>query len=223
MTPDTDPPTTAAAYDRWARPYAAVVRRLPVVGRARRRAVRSLDLGAGDRAVDVGCGPGVNLGFLHDAVGPEGTVVGLDASGRMLRLAGRARRPGVALVRGDARRPPLRPPVDGVLSTFVVTLFDDPADVVAAWWDLLAPGGRLALLNMAPVRGPLGPPVNLALSVGLALTTPGRPADDLVGLLDRRVRAAHRELSANADRVVYDEAWNGALRLAVGVKDPSDA
>lgn len=218
MTTETDAQATAQLYDRWARAYAAFVRRLPVVGRARDRAVTAMDLHAGDRVVDMGCGPGVNLGRLQRAVGPSGTVIGLDASERMLQLTRRDGPARVDLVRADARRPPLATPVDGVLATFVVTIFEDPDHVVSTWWDHLAPGGRLALLNLAPVRGPLGPPLNLALTVSLAVSTPGSREDRLIDLLDRRLNAAHAALVERADRVHYrDDLWGG-LRLAVGEK-----
>lgn len=224
MTGVSDPPETASAYERWARTYATVVRRLPAIGRVRDRAVEALDLDPGDRVVDMGCGPGVNLHRLGRAVGPEGTVVGLDASGRMLRLAGQSGPEVVATIRGDARRPPFRGSFDAVLATFVITLFEDPDAVVSTWWELLRPGGRLALLNMAPFRGSFGVPFNLALGATLALTTPGRPDGDLVDLLDRRVSAAHGALAEHADRVHYRDDFNGGLRLAVGVQaggDPS--
>lgn len=221
MTAMTDAQAIARLYDRWARAYAAFVRRLPVVGRARDRAVDAMALQAGDRVVDMGCGPGVNLARLRHAVGPMGTVLGIDASGRMLRLARRDAPAGVNLVRADARRPPVNPPVDGLLATFVVTIFEDPAAVVSAWWDLIEPGGRLALLNLAPVRGPMAPGLNVILTVSLAVSTPGDPEDRLLDLLDRRLNDAHGALVDRADRVHYHEDFGGGLRLAVGEKAPT--
>lgn len=211
--------TVVDAYDRWARPYAALSANAPLLARFRGRAVEAMALEAGDAAVDVGCGPGDNLPHLARAVGPGGTVVGLDASARMLRLADRRDLQNLELVRGDAASPAVAGPVDGVLSTFVVTLFDDPDAVVDAWWSLLGPGGRLALLNLAPARGLLRLPLNLGIAAGLGLSTPTREAVDrpLLDELDRRVTAAHRALTTRADRVHHREALGGAVRIAVGV------
>src|SRR5947209_2278652 len=47
-------------------------------------------LTAGGRAVDVGCGPIGSLAALHDVVGPDGVVVGVDANPTALEAAGEA-------------------------------------------------------------------------------------------------------------------------------------
>jgi demethylmenaquinone methyltransferase/2-methoxy-6-polyprenyl-1,4-benzoquinol methylase len=49
--------------------------------------VRQLPVGAGDTVLDVGCGTGLCLPGLLEKVGPEGTVIGIDASRDMLDLA----------------------------------------------------------------------------------------------------------------------------------------
>lgn len=44
-------------------------------------------IGAGARIVDIGCGPGLPLQLLADAVGPEGHVVGVDQSDEAVETA----------------------------------------------------------------------------------------------------------------------------------------
>jgi ubiquinone/menaquinone biosynthesis C-methylase UbiE len=67
-----------------------------VFGGTRRRSYRQLLLAAGakpgDRVLDVGCGPGYFARMLADAVGPEGSVVGIDAAPEMVEYAGRKAR-----------------------------------------------------------------------------------------------------------------------------------
>jgi ubiquinone/menaquinone biosynthesis C-methylase UbiE len=46
----------------------------------------------GATVVEVGCGTGLNLGWLHDAVSPGGRVIGVDASESMLSAARRRTR-----------------------------------------------------------------------------------------------------------------------------------
>ena len=55
--------------------------------RNRLLAVRSLRLQAGDTVVDLGCGTGINIPLLLEAVGPSGRVIGVDLSEEMLSNA----------------------------------------------------------------------------------------------------------------------------------------
>src|SRR5262249_59266049 len=54
---------------------------------ARRKAVRELHLKPGDTVLEIGAGSGRNLPYLVDAVGPEGSVIAVDASAGMLAQA----------------------------------------------------------------------------------------------------------------------------------------
>ena len=54
----------------------------------RRRLVReALGASPGERILDIGCGPGFYVVELLDQVGPEGSVVGVDASAAMLAIS----------------------------------------------------------------------------------------------------------------------------------------
>lgn len=210
----------AAFYDRWAAHYAQLAHRAPGVGRMRRIAVDELRLPTGGTVVDMGCGAGANFPALRGAVGHEGQIVGIDVSQPMLTRA-RSVDTGVDTVRGDARRPPIDGAIDGILATFVVTLFDDPAAVIEQWWSLLPPGGSLAVLNLAPMRGLAGTIGNPALELGLRVSTPEPDRYDrrLTSVLDERVTAAHEALDARADRLRYHDSADGLFRLAVGTTD----
>ena len=60
----------------------------------------------GERILDVGCGPGFYVAELLDEVGPEGAVVGVDASDASLAMA--ARRCGAATTPPSSRPTPPR-------------------------------------------------------------------------------------------------------------------
>jgi len=216
-------------YGRWARPYDALARHAPVVGRLRARLVDRLDLGAGDVVVDMGCGTGANLPHLREAVGPEGTVVGVDVTGPMLararRLVARRGWANVHLLQGDAARPPVAGPVDAVVGTFVVGMFDDPAAVVERWCDLVrAPddgdgGGNVGLLDAARSDRRAAAPVNLAFDAFTVLSTPPtlrlRYDEPVGGQLRERVDAARAALDRRAG-AAHETHLLGLLRLSAG-------
>lgn len=117
--------------------------------------VEAAALGPGMRVVDLGCGTGQDFDLLVQAVGPEGSVVGLDASSGML---GRARRRIARAGWGnvEVRQVDLTGPwpedladVDAVVAAMVLSAL--PADgweaAMRRAWGALRPGGRFALLD----------------------------------------------------------------------------
>jgi SAM-dependent methyltransferase len=103
----------------------------------------------GATAADIGCGTGRALPGLRDAVGPAGTVIGLDITPEMLaaaRDAGRARH--VVLLLADARNPPFADAsLDAVFAAGLVTHLPDPATGLAEFARVTRPGGRLTLFH----------------------------------------------------------------------------
>src|SRR5438034_9567476 len=55
--------------------------------------MRAASVQPGQRVLDVGCGTGYFARLLADAVGPDGLVVGIDASPEMIEYANRKRGP----------------------------------------------------------------------------------------------------------------------------------
>jgi len=94
--------------------------------------------------VDVGSGPGNSATHLRDRV-PQ--VVAIDHSPAMLGRA-RLRDPRLLLLRGDARRLPLRDrSVDAVTFHSVLYLLGDRTEALRETARVLRPGGRAVLLE----------------------------------------------------------------------------
>jgi ubiquinone/menaquinone biosynthesis C-methylase UbiE len=100
---------------------------------------------AGGRVLDLGTGTGVAAEAALESVGPEGLVVGVDGSTRMLEVARRVR-PGLLLASAEAIDLPFsNSTFDAVLGNFVLAHF---RKVQTALYDairVLRPGGRLAM------------------------------------------------------------------------------
>jgi arsenite methyltransferase len=119
----------------------------------RRRALVSEALGvkAGDRVLDVGCGPGFYVEELLDVVGPAGTVVGVDASPQMLAVAAKRceRFPNVAFHEGDATALPVEDAsFDAALCVQVLEYVADPTVALAQMHRALRPGGRVVVWDV---------------------------------------------------------------------------
>lgn len=209
-------------YDRWARLYDWNPI-LPLVRPARRRAVNRMRLAPGDTVVDMGTGTGANLPFLRAAVGAEGAVIGIDVSPAMLdRASARVDAAGwenVMLVEGDIRDPPLDGPVDGILSSFVIVMYEEPGGLVGTWAKFLD-AGPLANLYAGPSDRRVGPAVNALLGLYLRVfeegwaTPAGGPSP--LEILARRGERARAALERSAASVEHDASVLGLVQLDVG-------
>ncbi|WP_232701397.1 class I SAM-dependent methyltransferase [Halobacterium wangiae] len=204
---------TQTFYARWARAYDWFSRLLPGLGSLRSEATDALALTAGDTVVDLGCGTGANLGYLRERVGPEGTVVGVDLTPRMLSQARagveRAGWRNVHLVRGDAARPPVDD-VDGILGSFVVGLLADPVDGIREWVDRLAPGGHVAVLEAGRSDRRFARRLNRLFDAFVAAGSPGESQSDPGAELDRQIDDARGAMAQYA-RLTFDERRAGGF------------
>jgi SAM-dependent methyltransferase len=144
------------------------------------------------RVADLGSGTGTLSLLLADA----GHVVdGVDLSPAMVRLAvaKAAGRDDARFVVGDAAAPPLVPgSYDVVLCRHVLWALPDPARALRSWLGLLAPGGRLVLVE------------------GHWSTGAGLRAADTVALLEATGRPASLTLLPEArywGREIHDERY----------------
>lgn len=95
----------------------------------RREAIALMDLHAGDTVLDVGCGTGLSFAGLHDRVGPEGRIVGVEPSPEMLAIARqRIAQHGwsnIAVLQATARDAPIQGRADAALFHFTHDVLRD--------------------------------------------------------------------------------------------------
>jgi ubiquinone/menaquinone biosynthesis C-methylase UbiE len=120
-----------------------------------RRTVAALRLPAGARVLDVGCGTGASALPAAQAVGPQGSVLGVDLAARLLeRARGKATARGLTNVEFRlADMTALRYPdghFDAVVSVFSIFFVPDMEGLVRELWRMVRPGGKLAVTTWGP-------------------------------------------------------------------------
>jgi demethylmenaquinone methyltransferase/2-methoxy-6-polyprenyl-1,4-benzoquinol methylase len=182
----------------------------------RAAAVGRLALQSGDTVIDLGCGSGLSLSLLVKAVGPEGQVIGVDASPDMLaRARGRIEARGwrtVKLVEAFAQdfQPPA--PVDGVLACNVNQLICSPEVIhnAVAW---LKPGGRFVAAGGR--RGPGFGGLLRALFLRVTVPLMQRERSAVRWILQER---PWQELERALGSLEVEYLLDGAAFVACGVK-----
>lgn len=145
-------------YDLFASFYDSSLEALYVDARA--AATKALRVQPGMRVLDLPCGTGQSFDTLVPAVGDEGTVVGVDLSRGMLRKAERRVEANgwsnvlleeSGVIELDAQRVEEllgRAHVERVHVFLGMTAFPDPQAAFDNLWSLLAPGGRMVIVDV---------------------------------------------------------------------------
>jgi len=136
-------------FNDWAPIYNATHAWMP-----RRRAARlALNLGPGDRVLDLACGTGLNFPHLRELVGERGLVVGVDLTPGMLDIARKliAARgwKNVEVREADAAELPFPDAsFDKAIVSFALNIIPDYGRAVAEVKRVLVPGGTFVALEM---------------------------------------------------------------------------
>ena len=179
----------------------------------RKRAIQSLALRPGDTVVDLGCGTGLNFSLLQDRVGPDGRIIGVDLTDAMLaqaseRLAAH-RWSNVELVQSDVAAYMFPPRLDGILSTFALTLVSKFDDVVQNGAAALAPKKRFVILDF---KRPSGWMNKAAPALAKLLTGP------FGGTIEMASRKPWQSLEEHLALVQFTNLYFGGAYIAAGEK-----
>ena len=178
----------------------------------------------GDTVLDAACGTG-DLA-LADLRAGAARVVGVDFSERMLELAAR-KSSEIEWARGDICRLPYP---DGTFQAVTIGFgLRNVADLEGALRELrrvLAPGGRIGILEITRARGPLSPFFRVWFDLLVPLAGKLLPGGSAYSYLPASVRRfpAPKELAARLDQIGFADVRyrilaGGIMALHVGVAE----
>ena len=122
----------------------------PEIVRQRERTLEVISPQSGERIVDVGCGPGLLVHGLAEAVGNEGHVIGVDASSSMIALAENrcSAWSNVTFVECDATDLAVDDAsADAVACTQLLLYVYDVERAITEFSRILKPGGRVIIME----------------------------------------------------------------------------
>jgi len=178
--------------------------------RYRVKAVERLSLKNGDTVVEIGCGTGLNFPLIQNHIGPTGKIIGVDLTDKMLTQARkRVEAKGwsnVELVQADASKYEFPDKVNGVISTFAITLIPDYERIIKNGAAALQPGGHLVILDLKlPQNWPMW-----LIHLAIVIT---KPFGVTLDLSDRHPwEAVNRYLAAPS----YTELFGGFAYISCG-------
>ncbi len=146
----TTAPSAEEQFDEKASQQLEAVYLTPDVIEQRERVMALLAPRAGERALDIGCGPGLTTEGLARAVGPSGSVLGIDIAQPMLTIAARrcASLPQVVFKRCDVNAlAAADASIDVALASQVYEYVEDIDGALRELARVIRPGGRAVLVD----------------------------------------------------------------------------
>lgn len=114
-------------------------------------AIEALNLSKGHTVVDLCCGTGLNFPYLYAAVGPEGKIIGVDLSDAMLKVAEKQVKEkgweNFTLIQSDATNYVFPENLNGIITSYAITLIPEYDAIINRGSESLAKGGRFVILD----------------------------------------------------------------------------
>lgn len=165
---------------------------------------------AGDTVVDIACGTGANFLLLQQAIGSGGRIVGVDLTDAMLAQAQRRVKEegwlNVELVQSDAASYRFPEDVNGIISSWAITLVPEFDAVIRNGGRSLPKGGRFVVLDFKLPSGWLS---RLA-PLGVFLTRPFGVSMELAS------RHPWESIATHFGNLGLEEFYGGFIYVAVG-------
>ncbi len=177
------------------------------------KAVEALNLRKGDTAVDLCCGTGLNFPHLQNAVGSKGKIIGVDLSADMLKIAEKQveekKWKNVTLIQSDAAQYQFPNDINGIISSYAVTLIPEYDSIISKGAYSLDKGGKFVILDF---KKPDGWPDWFAKFMVLLFIKP------FGGTYIMKERHAWESLEKYLKLITFKEYYFGSTYIATGEK-----
>ncbi|MBL1215210.1 MAG: class I SAM-dependent methyltransferase [Ignavibacteriae bacterium] len=118
----------------------------------RKKAVKKLNIKEGDTVVEIGCGTGLNFSLIQNIIGENGKIIGVDITEEMLNSAEQKINENnwknVELINADASEFVPSENVDGIITSFAVSLSPNLETILQKYFDILKPNSTFVILDL---------------------------------------------------------------------------
>lgn len=174
--------------------------------------IEALELSEGDTVVELGCGTGSNFHLVLDAIGPNGKLIGVDVTDKMLEQARKKIQKNgwknVELVLCDVAEYRFPETVDGIFSTGALSYSSEYDKIIKRGHEALKLGKNFVLLDFKKSEGP----TRIFAPILLLTTKPFAVGKEYYE------RQAWKSIEKYFEKTSYFEGWGGFLYISVGKK-----
>jgi demethylmenaquinone methyltransferase/2-methoxy-6-polyprenyl-1,4-benzoquinol methylase len=156
-----DKNSIVTAYRKYADNYDLAVKLYRLlglrIGKYRKLTVDSLELSKGDFVVELGCGTGLNFPPVLDAIGPNGKLIGVDITDKMLDQArNRVEENGwknVELIQSDIADYKFPSKLDGIFATGAIQYSLQYDNIIQRGYEALKTGKNFVIFDFKMPQG----------------------------------------------------------------------
>jgi len=204
------------AYRKYAKNYDLAVKLYHLlglkIGKYRKLTVNALKLSKGDFVVELGCGTGLNFSLVLDLIGPEGKLIGIDITDKMLDQARiRVKENGwknVELVQSDFANYSFPNGLDGIFTTGALQYSSQYDQIIKKGHDALRSGKSFAVFDFKKPKG-----FSRIFTPVLIFFTKAFEANE-----EYLKRHAWESIERYFEKTTFQEGWGGFVYLSVGTK-----
>ena len=204
------------SYRKYAKSYDLAVKLYRLlglkIGKYRKMTVNALELSKGDFVVELGCGTGLNFPLVLDAIGPDGKLIGVDVTDKMLDQASiRVKENGwknVELVQSDFANYEFPNELDGIFTTGAVQYSPQYDEIIKKGYKALKHGKNFVIFDFKMPQG-----FTRIFAPVLIFFTKAFEANE-----EYLKRHAWESIEKYFEKTTFQEGWGGFVYLSVGTK-----